>query len=88
MKSQVHGSDISGAEVTNISAHGFWLLSARGELFLPFEDFPWFKGAAVSSILNVEETHPGHYYWPELDVDLSDDIISDPSRFPLKAHGT
>ena len=88
MKSQSHGNDISAAEVTNISTHGFWLLSAAGETFLSFEEFPWFKDAVVANILNVEEPHLGHYHWPELDVDLSDDIISDPTQFPLKANAT
>jgi hypothetical protein len=30
-------------EVTNISAHGLWLLSRDKELFLSYEDFPWFN---------------------------------------------
>jgi hypothetical protein len=37
------GTSTSTLEVTNISKHGFWLLLDRRELFLPFEDFPWFK---------------------------------------------
>ena len=32
-----------GAEVTNISAHGLWLLIDGREIFLPFDEFPWFK---------------------------------------------
>ena len=44
----------SGAEVTNISRHGFWLLVADEELFVSFKEFPWFKDASVSEILNVE----------------------------------
>lgn len=76
---------ISGAEVTNISKHGLWLLSQDGEHFLPFSEFPWFKDAPIAHVLNVEEPTPGHYYWPDLDVDLSRAIIADPSQFPLKA---
>ena len=26
-----------------------------------------------------------HFYWPDLDVDLSEEIITHPSRFPVKA---
>jgi hypothetical protein len=33
----------------------------------------------------VEEHTPGHYYWPDLDVDLSLSIIRDPKRYPLTA---
>jgi Protein of unknown function (DUF2442) len=79
------GTVISGLEVTNISRHGFWLLTDKGERFLAFDDFPWFRNAPVGQILNVEEPSPGHYYWPDLDVDLSLKIIESPEDYPLKA---
>lgn len=71
-------------EITNISSYGVWLLSNDNELFLSFEDFPWFKDIPIGKILNVEEPSPGHFYWPDLDVDLSIEIIEHPDRFPLK----
>jgi hypothetical protein len=40
------GPATSEAEVTNISAHGFWLLVDGRELFLPFDEFPWFNARA------------------------------------------
>ena len=56
-----HGGSISqGVEVSHISSHGFWLLAGDAELFLPFEDFPWFKDAPVGKVLNVQE--------PSLDI--------------------
>lgn len=85
MSSRPLGESTSPAEVTNISGHGVWLLAAEGELFLPYESFPWFKDAPVGKILNVEEPTPGHYYWPDLDVDLTAEIIEHPERFPLTA---
>ena len=51
MKSATLGKNISSAEVTNISKHGFWLLLADEELFVPFREFPWFRDAAVSELL-------------------------------------
>jgi hypothetical protein len=72
-------------EVTNISNHGIWLLTREKELFIPYEEFPWFKDAPVGKILNVEEPTTGHFYWPELDVDLGIESIEHPERFPLKA---
>ena len=75
----------SAAEVTHISSHGVWLLAGGRELFMSYEDFPWFKDVPVGKILNVEEPVPGHFYWPDLDVDLSAEIIEHPERFPLKA---
>jgi len=32
----------------------------------------------------AEVTHISHFYWPDLDVDLSKEIIKNPERFPLK----
>jgi len=72
-------------EVTNISAHGIWLYSNGTEYFLPYDKYPWFKDRTVSQITNVEEPSPGHYYWPDLDVDLSDKILQNPDDFPLQA---
>lgn len=69
-------------EVTNISAHGIWLLAHDKELFLPYEDFPWFKEKPVGAILNIREQAPGHFYWPELDIDLTTEIIEHPECFP------
>ena len=54
MTSAALGSDISAAEVTHISKHGFWILLRDEELFLPFSEFPWFRDAAVAQILHVE----------------------------------
>ena len=79
------GVVISEAEVTNISRHGFWLLTEGRELFLPFDEFPWFKGATVGAILEVECPSPEHFYWPQLDVDLNAKSIEHPEQYPLKA---
>lgn len=85
MSSKPRGKTTSDVEVTNISSHGIWLLTKGRELFLSYEDFPWFKDASVGKIFNVEEPSPGHFFWPDLDVDLTTEIIEHPERFPLKA---
>jgi hypothetical protein len=85
MSSRPLGKDTSPVEVTNISGHGFWLLTGGAELFLAFAEFPWFKDVPVSKITNVEEPSPGHFFWPELDVDLTREMIEHPRAFPLKA---
>ena len=85
MNSPVHGIPSSGTEITNISSHGLWLLSNDREYFLSYEDFPWFKDAPVGKILNIQEPSPGHFYWPDLDVDLGVDTIEHPERYPLQA---
>jgi len=85
MNSLAHGENTLAVEVTNISAHGIWLLTHNKELFMPYESFPWFKDQPVKSIINVEEQSPGHFYWPDIDVDLTEKIIENPEKFPLKA---
>jgi hypothetical protein len=81
----MHGEHSSDVEVTNISGHGFWLLANGSELFLSYEDFPWFKDVPVGQIIDVEQPSPGHFRWPQLDVDLGTETIEKPDRFPLKA---
>ncbi len=89
MNSEPRGIGTSTVEVTNISSHGIWLLTGARELFLSYEDFPWFRDVPISHIVNVEEPRPGHFYWPDLDVDLGLQTIEKPEKFPLKAeHGT
>ena len=85
MSSKPHGVLTSQVEVTNVSSHGLWLLAHGRELFLSYDDFPWFREASIGSVVKVEEPSPGHYYWPELDVDLGLEIIEHPERFPLKS---
>ena len=88
MSSPVHGSNTSEVEVTHISSHGVWLLAHGKEHFLSYEDFPWFKSQSVESIINVEEQSPGHFYWPDINVDLSQEIIEHPEKYPLQARQT
>lgn len=85
MKSFAHGIDTSAVEVTNISVHGIWILIHEKELFISYEDFPWFRDKTVGEILNVVEQSPGHFHWPDLDIDLTEEIINSPDKFPLKA---
>ena len=73
----------SGAEVTNVSAHCFWLLLGDEELAVPFAEFPWFKKATIEQLSDVQRPTPDHLYWPQLDVDLSVQSLRDPESFPL-----
>ena len=83
MKSSKHGKNTSKIETTNISEHGFWILIKAKEFFLPFKQFPWFRNANVSQISNIEILHENHLYWPDLDVDLSLNIIEQPEKYRL-----
>ena len=88
MSSLAHGTSTLTVEVTNITTHGIWLLAHNKEFFMSYEDFPWFKNQTVQAIITVEEHSLGHFYWPDIDVDLTEEIIEYPQRFPLKAKNT
>ncbi len=88
MNSSQPGKSTSEIEVTNISGHGIWLYSYGTEYFLPYDNYPWFKDKTVRQIANVEEASPGHYYWPDLDIDLSEKILQNPDEYPLQAKTT
>lgn len=87
MTSVAHGGNTSAVEVTHVSRHGFWLLLGDRELFLPFEQFPWFRDATIRALHNVEWPQPHRLYWPDLDVDLAVESIEHPERFPLVSRG-
>ena len=78
-----HGAVTSTVEVTNVSPHGLWLLLDDREVFMPYEQFPWFREATIGKIVHVEVPSPNHLYWPELDVDLEVESILFPERYPL-----
>lgn len=73
----------SGAEVTHVSRHGFWLLLGDEELAVPFSEFPWFKKATIEQLSDVLRPTENHLYWPQLDVDLSVESVRNPAAFPL-----
>ena len=83
MKSGARGQSTSPAEVTNVSAHGFWLFVHEHELFVAFHQFPWFRDASIGAITNVQLPSPHHLYWPDLDIDLAVESIEHPERYPL-----
>ncbi len=78
MRSGTLGRSTSPAEVTNVSAHGFWLIVDEQELFVAFQQFPWFREASIRAITNVQLPTPHHLYWPDLDIDLAVESIVHP----------
>ena len=84
MRSSIVGKSTSNAEVTNISAHGIWLLVKQIEYFLPYDIFPGFKDAKVADILNVKFEHSEYLFWPSLGVDLEIESIENPETYPLR----
>jgi hypothetical protein len=77
------GQCTSAVEISVASNQGFWLLVDDEELYVPFDQFPWFKRATFEQVMLVERPGADHLYWPLLDVDLSLQSIRHPERFPL-----
>lgn len=87
MKSEPLGRSTFPVEVGNVTRQGFWLLLDEQELFLPFEQFPWFRRASIEALTTIERPSPHHLYWPILDVDLTVESIQHPERYPLVSRG-
>jgi hypothetical protein len=79
------GKISSGCEVANISPFGVWVLVEDHEYFLNHKQYPWFKGASVEEVLDIESPRTGHLRWPSLDIDLHIDSLKNPERYPLTA---
>jgi hypothetical protein len=84
MKSGTLGSSTSVVEVTHIDTRGLWLYVDGSEHYMPFDTFPWFAEATVKQISQVERHGADHVHWPDLDVDLTLDMIDHPERYPLR----
>jgi hypothetical protein len=79
------GNTTSDVKVTNISNLGLRLQCRTKEMAISYEQFPWFVNQPVKAILNVEEVSPSHFFWPDIDIDLTEEIIDHPECFPLLA---
>ena len=86
MNSEPGGANISLselAEITAISAAGFWLLVNDREYFVAFADYPAFHRATVAQIYAMQQQGVDHFYWSELDIDIELEALEQPERFPL-----
>lgn len=83
MPSARRGTSTLVVEVSNVSRHGFWLWLGDREVFVAFSHFPWFADAPIGRLVDVTMPHPGHLYWPQLDIDLAVESIDHPERYPL-----
>jgi hypothetical protein len=81
MRSAKRGKSTSAVEVTNISGNGFWLLLGGEEVFVEFKQFPWFRDASIGQLLNVSRPAPHHLYWPDLNVELAVESLTQPDRY-------
>ncbi len=83
MKLKKRGKNTSEVEISNIGLNGIWLLVKGKEYFLFYENFPWFKKAAVAQIHDVTLLHDNHLHWKELDIDLELESLGNLEQYPL-----
>jgi hypothetical protein len=81
------GVPILSAEVRilDVTVHGFWVDLGNEKLYAASADFPWFAGATLAHVVEVQRASTDHLYWPALDIDLSIASLRDPAAFPLIA---
>jgi len=84
MNSEELGESTSVVEVTHIDTRGLWLYVEGTEHYMPLEEFPWFVDATVRQISRVQRLGSDHFHWPDLEVDLTLDMIDHPERYPRK----
>ena len=58
------GKNTFPIEVTHVSTYGVWLLAGDCELFMSYEDFPWFKDMPAGKILNVQDPRQATFTGP------------------------
>jgi hypothetical protein len=82
MKSVPRGKHTSAVEVTNVSAHGFWLFIDDREVFLSFKDFPWFRDASIGGYrtfsVRIPITFAGPTWtstWPWIPLNILNGIL-------------
>jgi hypothetical protein len=83
MSSSQPGTGISLSEVTNIEPLGFWILVDEREYFVPFADYPVFKGASIEQIFRMQQLSPNQLHWPDLDADIEIHALEQPEHYPL-----
>ena len=71
------------AEVTNISSFGIWVLVGGVELFISYREYPFFCGASIKDIADVEEDSMENLHWSKLDIDIETDSLKNPEKYPL-----
>ncbi len=74
-------------EINSISELGIKVSIHGKNIFMSYEDFPWFKNQSVQAITHIEKFGENSFHWPELNVDLTDEMIEFPEKFRLRAKG-
>ncbi len=71
------------AKVLVVTENGMLIALPTGDYFMPYTQFPWFKEAKVSEVMQVEAVGDDALRWDALDVDLEIESIIQPEKYPL-----
>jgi hypothetical protein len=71
------------SEVINIEPLGFWVLVDDREYFIPFAEYPVFKGASIEQIFQIQRVSLIQLHWPDLDADIEIEALEQPENYPL-----
>ncbi|HCU23575.1 MAG TPA: DUF2442 domain-containing protein, partial [Deltaproteobacteria bacterium] len=52
-------------EILNVGSRGIWILVRNQEFFMDYQNFPWFREAKLSDILDVSLCKD-HLHWENL----------------------
>ena len=82
MNASKNGKNTS--KVNFITSEGFYLQVNDKEYYLDFKDYPYFKQVPVKDIFNVEIDEYSDLHWNKYDIDLCEEILKAPEKYPLK----
>ncbi len=71
------------AKVLVVTENGMLIALTTGDYFMPYTQFPWFKEAKVSEVMQVVAVGDDALRWDALDVDLEIESIIQPEKYPL-----
>lgn len=70
----------NGLHITRISSIGIWLQAHDTKYFMSYGEYPFLKNRPVKALLNVCETAPGKFYWPDINAGVNIESMQPPLK--------
>ena len=71
----------TSASVLMINSQGIMLSVCGQDFFLSYNRIPWMRDASIKSVLNVQMSGRNAIEWPDLDVDIFNQLFGTPESF-------
>ncbi len=81
MKSSPDGQNT--IEIRNISCNGIFIVINEAYYFMDFKIFPYFKNIPLADLFDLEIDDAGDIRWDKYDIDLCEEIIQNPEKYPV-----